>query len=285
MSLDFDDLEAVREPEGRNLLVVDGLNLAFRWKHRGARDFAEEYISTIQSLAKSYSCGNIIVTADWGGSRYRKEVHPEYKANRKEKYANQTEEEKEAAAAFFDDYEASLSLCEEFYPVIRYKGVEADDLAAYISQECKDDYEHIWLVSSDKDWDALVSDKVSRFSYVTRKETTVDNWDMHYPELPQEVFYDYKALVGDKGDNIDGVDLIGPKRATQLLQQYGSVFDIIDSLPLPGTAKYINNLNNSEELLYRNMELVDLHSFMTEAIGKENIEDCKIKLTSMFLVD
>ena len=45
--------------EGNGTLVVDSLNLAFRWKHRGATDFRYEYQQTIQSLAKSYDCKNV----------------------------------------------------------------------------------------------------------------------------------------------------------------------------------------------------------------------------------
>ena len=41
-------------PNG-NLLIVDGLNLAFRWKHQGTTDFEYEYVRTVQSLAKSYN--------------------------------------------------------------------------------------------------------------------------------------------------------------------------------------------------------------------------------------
>ena len=62
-----------------NLLIVDGLNVAFRWKHQGVTDFKYDYIRTIESLAKSYKAGTIIVCAD-GGSSYRKEIFPEYKA-------------------------------------------------------------------------------------------------------------------------------------------------------------------------------------------------------------
>jgi 5'-3' exonuclease len=50
-------------------------------------------------------------------------------------------------------------------------------------------------------------------------------------------------LTGDKGDNVPGVDGVGPKRATQLIEQYGDVFDIMASLPLDGKYKYIQNLN------------------------------------------
>ena len=78
-------------PNG-NLLIVDGLNLAFRWKHQGRNDFEHDYVRTVESLAKSYNCGEIVVLGD-GGSNYRKEIYPEYKANRKERYAEQTEKE------------------------------------------------------------------------------------------------------------------------------------------------------------------------------------------------
>ena len=67
-----------------NLLIVDGLNIAFRWKHPGVVDFKYDYARTVESLAKSYNAGTIIITAD-GGSSYRKAIFPEDKANRKEK--------------------------------------------------------------------------------------------------------------------------------------------------------------------------------------------------------
>ena len=57
-------------------------------------DFRYEYQRTVEVLAKSYDCGNIIITADWGSSSYRKNISPDYKQNRKDKYAEQTEEEK-----------------------------------------------------------------------------------------------------------------------------------------------------------------------------------------------
>jgi len=58
-----------------NLLIVDGLNVAFRWKHQNILDFKYDYVRTIESLAKSYKAGTIIVCAD-GGSSYRKEIYP-----------------------------------------------------------------------------------------------------------------------------------------------------------------------------------------------------------------
>ena len=254
-----------------NLLIVDGLNIAFRWKHQGVTDFKYDYVRTVESLAKSYNAGNIIITAD-GGSSYRKEIFPEYKANRKEKCAEQTPQEEKEFAMFMAEFSNTLTLLKEKYPVFQFKGVEADDIAAYISMNL-DEYglDECWMVSSDKDWDLLINDRVSRFSTVTRKETTVHNWDEHYDfEIPD--YITFKCLTGDKGDNVPGIPGIGPKRAVQLMEQYGDVFDIYDACPIDGKYKYIQNLNENAEQLLMNVELMDLVTYSEQAIGEQNIE-------------
>ena len=251
-----------------NLLIVDGLNVAFRWKHQNILDFKYDYIRTIESLAKSYKAGTIIVCAD-GGSNYRKEIFPEYKANRKERFADQTEQEAKEFEMFMAEFQDTLTLLKERHPVFHFRGVEADDIAAYITQ--KINYDECWLISSDKDWDLLISDKVSRFSTVTRKETTVHNWDEHY-DFEIEDYISFKCLCGDKGDNVPGVPGVGPKRAVQLMNQYGSIFDIYDACPLEGKYKYIQAVNENAEQLLTNVELMDLVTYNEDAIGQENIK-------------
>ena len=251
-----------------NLLIVDGLNVAFRWKHQNILDFKYDYIRTIESLAKSYKAGTIIVCAD-GGSSYRKEIYPEYKANRKERFADQTEQEAKEFEMFMAEFQDTLTLIKQKYPVFHFRGVEADDIAAYITQSVN--YDDCWLISSDKDWDLLISDKVSRFSTVTRKETTVHNWDEHY-DFEIDDYITFKCLTGDKGDNVPGVPGVGPKRAVQLMEQYGSIFDIYDACPLEGKYKYIQAVNENAEQLLQNVELMDLITYNEDAIGQENIK-------------
>jgi DNA polymerase-1 len=257
-------------------LVVDALNLAFRWKHQNRTDFTDEYIQTVKSLAQSYNCGNIIITADWGSSSYRKEILPEYKQNRKDKYATQTEEEKKAFAEFFYEYEETIKALP--WLLLRYEGVEADDLAAHLVKE-KDKYglDEIWLVSSDRDWDLLIQEGVSRFSYVTRKEVTIDNWNEHYNVTPEE-YISFKCLTGDKGDNVPGIAGIGPKRAEQLIGQYGNAMNIYDNIPIDGHYKYIQELNLNAEVLLKNYELMDLVTYCDDAIGKDNISEIKRRM-------
>ena len=262
-------------------LIVDALNLAFRYKHQGRTDFRYDYQKTVQSLAKSYNCSKVIITADWGSSTYRKEIIPEYKQNRKDKFAEQTEEERMAFEEFFEEFEATLEVLAEDYPVLRYKGVEADDIAAHLVKE-KDKYnlENIWLISSDRDWDLLIRENVGRFSYVTRKEVTLENWHEHYDVEPHE-YISLKCLTGDKGDNVPGIPGIGIKRAASLIEEYGDALEIYNILPIESKYKYIQSLNENAEQLLENYELMDLISFCDDAIGSDNIADIEAKLNEI----
>jgi len=275
MAFNFKDTMGTEEG---STMVVDALNLAFRWKHQGRSDFRYDYLQTVESLAKSYKCSNLIIAADWGSSSYRKMILPEYKQNRKDKFADQTQEEKIAFEEFFEEYEASLELLSEKYTILRYEGVEADDIAAHLVKERKKyNLEKTWLISSDRDWDLLINESTSRFSYVTRKEVTIDNWSDHY-EVPRDEYISFKCLTGDKGDNVPGVPGIGPKRAVDLIKEYGNALNIYDSLPIPSKYKYIQNLNESKDLILLNYELMDLITYCDDAIGANNLADIERRM-------
>jgi DNA polymerase-1 len=218
-----------------------------------------------------------------GSSNYRKAIYPEYKANRKEKYENQTVEEAAKFEEFFAEMQRILQKYETdaVYPVARFPGVEADDIAAYIVRNRKNyGISNIWLVSSDRDWNLLVDEGVSQFSYVTRKEFTVDNWKEHY-EFSRDEYISIKCLMGDSGDNVPGVPGIGPKRALQLVQEYGSTYDIIASLPIFSKYKYVDSLNKfGAEALMRNYQLMDLITYCADAIGEENCKKLDLILDS-----
>lgn len=259
------------------VMIVDSLNLAFRFAHKKQLFFIDEYIETIESLKRSYKASQVVILSDWGSSTYRKEVYPDYKLNRKEKQALQTPEEAAYFEKFFEEY---IRVVEHYqashYPTFRFKGVEADDIAAHIvANRAAYNFEKVVLVSSDRDWDLLINPDTMRFSYVTRKEVSYDNWHEHYEVSPEE-YISAKCLIGDTGDNVPGVNKIGPKTAVKLIQQYGSALDIAASLPLPGKYVYIKNLNEfGKENLIRNYQLMDLVTFCDDAIGLENIKEIK----------
>lgn len=256
-----------------NVLIVDALNLGFRWKHSGATKFVTEYVQTVESLKRSYSCGTVVIACDSGSSSYRKNIFPLYKQNRKDKFDQQTPEEKAAFEAFFQEFTRVVDYYKSntTYPTLKFDRTEADDIGAYIVKNRKKlNISKIVLASSDRDWDLLIQPDVMRFSYVTRKEITLDNWSEHYDYNPDD-HISIKCLTGDSGDNIPGVPGIGPKKAQSLIAAYGSTYDIIANLPIASKYKYIQNLNEfgSEQLLL-NYKLMDLLEFCEEALGQDN---------------
>ena len=273
MAINFSSLG--NQVQNGNLLIVDGLNVAFRWKHSKQLEYKHDYVRTVESLAKSYDCGNIVVLAD-GGSTYRKNLSPDYKANRSEKYAEQTAQEKAEFAQFMGEFKNAFSQLEKRgHLTIRQDGLEADDLAAWIvGKKAEFGIGQIWMVSSDRDWDLLIQDGVSRFSTVTRKEITLDNWDDHYDVEPS-MYLTQKCLAGDTGDNVPGIAGIGPKRAISLIEQYGDLFDIYNACPIDSKYKFIQSLNENADRLLLNAELMDLVSYSEQALieADMNLED------------
>lgn len=95
-----------------------------------------------------------------------------------------------------------------------------------------------------------------------------------------EAHISIKCLTGDAGDNIPGVNGIGPKKAKDLVDSYGTTYDIIASMPITSKYKHIANLNAfGGDNLMRNYRLMDLLTYCDEALGIDNCEaiDAKLK--------
>lgn len=251
----------------RNLMIVDGTNLGFRFKKDMVKPIASSFTNTINSLGQSYEARDIIVLGDKGKSIFRTDIFPEYKGNRDEKYANRTEEEVAADKQFFEYLSDAFDLISTTHPTFRIRGIEADDMAGFIIQCIGSHYDHIWLISTDGDWDTLLAPNISRFSFTTRKEYYLRDMFDHHNVDTVEQFISLKAIMGDLGDNIRGVEGIGAKRGYNIIREHGSALDIIDAIPLPGKQKFIQNLNASAELIERNLMLVDLPTYCVDAVA------------------
>lgn len=275
--------QTITDESSSTVLIVDCLNLGFRWKHSGATDFLDEYQKTVESLKRSYKAGQVILACDSGSSSYRKAILPSYKQNRKDKFEEQTQQEREAFERFFQEFNRTMEDYQDKnkYPLFRFEKCEADDIAAYVVKYRKKfKFDKIVLVSSDKDWDLLISPDVMRFSYVTRKEVTWDNWSTHYDYDPDD-HISIKCLMGDTGDNIPGIPGIGPKKAYALVKEYGTCYDIIASMPIASRYKYIANLNDfGTAQLLDNYKLMDLMEFCDEALGESNCNTIQRTLTN-----
>ena len=79
--------------------------------------------------------------------------------------------------------------------------------------------------------------------------------------------------MGDSGDNVIGVEGIGPKRAVTLVKEYGSALDIAVALPIVSKYKYVQSLNTCKDLILLNYKLMDLVTYCADAIGEDN---CKV---------
>ena len=270
-------IEAPDESDFTNLLIVDVLNTAFRYKARGQYIFAEDMVAMIKSLAKSYECKGIVCCGDWGSSSYRKELYPEYKANRKEKYENQTEEEALSAKQFFAGLDECYRRLDEEFVLLRLKNVEGDDLMAYTVKkfEESDEYDKIWIISTDRDMCQMLSYTTSQFAYTSRKEYRMSSfYDQLGFDTPEE-YAIFKAVTGDSGDNIStAAEDCGPKRTYAIIRGMTHITDLIDILPIAGKQKYIQRLNAGEAKLLLNWELTNLResSIVTgKQIGRAHV--------------
>ena len=253
-----------------NLLLIDANNLAFRWLQRKNVDnFTDDFTRTIESLGKSYRARRIIVCFDFGRSYYRNDLLDTYKANRKKPTDPETVEK-------FDKFFSCLNVIPDLIPFENYKfrGIEADDIIAYLCNNISPSYEHTWLVSSDRDLFQLINNEVSIFNMFSRKEITIDTLIEDYQVTPEEYMLS-RILEGDKSDNILGVEGIGPKRAQTLAREYKTLDNLIESLPIkPAKAKFLKNLNDSKEILLRNEKLITLkkHNELAITAGKHGQE-------------
>ena len=167
-------------------------------------------------LFREFNPTHIIMAIDMKGPTFRDEMYPEYKANRDP-----------APEDLIAQIPRVIEITEKFgIPVIGHSGVEADDVIATLVTKILDnpkyDNVNIKIVSKDKDLHQLLTDRVDMFDI--HKDLTMD-----IPGLKEKVgispeqVIDYLTLMGDKADNIPGVEGIGPKTASKLLQEYQTI--------------------------------------------------------------
>jgi 5'-3' exonuclease len=276
MTKSWSDLEDVKQADYsdfNNLLVIDGNNVSYRYIQRANFDsYEEDFKRTVASLAKSYKARRTIVCFDFGKSYYRKNLLEDYKGTRKQA---ETQEEIDHAEKFFAVLNRLPDELDE--EVLKFRGIEADDTIAYITQNVSHRYDHTWIVSSDKDIIQLVDDNISIFNIFSRKEITKQYLQDELQLTPSE-FMLSRIIEGDKGDNIIGIEGIGPKRAQALAREYKTLDKLLAALPIKSKSQYITNLNAGKERLIRNETLINLKQYHQTAInaGKEGDDPMEI---------
>jgi 5'-3' exonuclease len=271
MTKNWDDLADVenQKSQPKSLLLIDGNNLAYRWiQRKNYNNFQDDYLRTIESLSKSYNAEKTIVCFDFGKSYYRMELLDSYKGNR-------TKPQDEEELKHYEEFFICLNSIPEMLPyqTLKFRGLEADDIITFLTQNVSPNYSKTWIVTSDRDMYQLISEDISIFNIFSKKEIDLASFYETYSMKPEEYLFS-RILEGDKSDNILGVEGIGPKRAQQLAKEYITLDKLLKALPLKGKAKYISNLNASKEKLVINEQLISLKKYNQKIIdyakdGKE----------------
>lgn len=209
------------------MLIIDGTYLIYKSFYRTKKmekniDIENEthlkriarnnFFKILSKIKNKFKPDYIFIAFDSGGANFRNELLSSYKANRKEK-PPELEVVKNEIYRFLKTNNFCFQVA---------SNVEADDLiASYIEQHPND---KIKVFTGDADLAALVSNNVTLLLDKGQKiqETTIQNFH-HFFSVPPKLFSDYKALQGDKSDNVKGVDGLFRTEALHILLEFQSI--------------------------------------------------------------
>jgi DNA polymerase-1 len=172
-------------------------------------------VSMLQKVVADRKPHSLAVAMDSKGPTFRHELDARYKANRPPPPP---------------DLSQQMMRCEQIVrayniPVFQKNGLEADDFIAAVTARALADGLSVVIVSADKDLMQLVHDGDTRVVLWDSMRDRVfgpDEVKEKFGVLPSKV-RDFLALTGDTSDNVPGVPSVGPKTASDLLNQYGSL--------------------------------------------------------------
>ncbi len=227
----------------------------------------------------------IIVWDGKGGSANRKNIDPNYKAQRATSrithwglYDNKEEETEALIGQLFrtQDYLECLPLQQ-----IVIEKLEADDIIAYLAKRASNAGKKVTIVSSDKDFYQLIDNNIEVYAPVKKKTFTLNNIKEEIGVLPQN-YNIVKALLGDNSDNIPGVKGLGIKTILSEWKSFtydknASLQDIYDHCetqldqekPKKIFAKILHNWNR----VMTNFELMNLHNSTLDEKEIKYVED------------
>jgi len=217
----------------KTLLLVDGSSYLYRAFHAmpDLRNAANEptgaihgVLNMLRRLHKDYPADYCACVFDAKGKTFRDDIYPEYKANR---------------APMPDDLRPQIEPLHEAivalgWPLIMIEGVEADDVIGALAKQAESEGIRTIISTGDKDISQLVNDHITVVNTMRDAfRKTDDVLDIAGVEkkfgIPPSLIIDYLTLIGDKVDNVPGVEKVGPKTAVKWLQEYGTLDGIIEN--------------------------------------------------------
>lgn len=259
----------------KKVMLIDGSSLIFRAffalpnltnadgvMTNGVYGFLTMYFKAVDEYKPDY----ILVAFDKKTKTFRHKEFEDYKANR-----DKAPNELNYQFGILKDILDSLN--------VRYldiDGYEADDIVGTFASIAKDEGLETVIITGDKDYFQLVNESV--VVYLTRKgisqmeEITEETIKKDYGLNPKQLI-DVKGLMGDKSDNIPGVDGIGEKRAVKFIQDYGSMENLYENLDDISGKKTKENLENSKAIAFLSKKI---GTIVTNAPVDMDLDDIKV---------
>ena len=249
----------------KTLLLLDSYALAFRMfyaysqnplKNSQGEDVSmmHGYWGAVLRILAKHNPTHFAIARDVAHTKtFRHELYPDYKANR----GPMPEEMAAQMPLLGESLEASG------IPLLSEPGYEADDvMASTATAAVEAGFDHVVILSKDKDMSQIVSDKIHLF-HLTKGADGIDFGPEQVLEkygLPPEKIRDYLALMGDASDNVPGVPKVGPKTAIQLLNDYGDMDNLYANLDKITKKGLHDNLADNREKAFLSRELVTLQT-------------------------
>lgn len=205
------------------------------------------FMNMLMNLVSENNCSHIVVVFDAKRKNYRNEIYPLYKENRKE-----TPQELVPQFPLIRQASEVLNI-----PWIEMEGYEADDLIATYARIAKEKGWHTTVVSADKDLMQLMNEDVSLYDPMKKKYLTNEDVLNKFGVLPDKVT-DVQSLMGDSTDNIPGATGIGPKTAASLINEFGSLENLINNISQIKNEKRRAILERDKEQILISQKLVTL---------------------------
>jgi len=205
------------------------------------------FTNMLIKLLRDSQADGLAVIFDASGTSFRNDIYDAYKANR-------DEPPEDLIPQFAGIREATLAFN---LPCLELQGYEADDLIATYAKLAQEKGIEVTIVSSDKDLMQLVRDGVGMLDPM--KDKSIGRAEVIEKfGVPPEKVIDVQALAGDSVDNVPGVPGIGVKTAAQLIEEYGSLEELLQRAGEIKQPKRRERLTENAEMARLSKQLVTL---------------------------
>jgi DNA polymerase-1 len=284
--VELEHLENAAFTKNSKILIVDGTNTYFRTfsASPALNDNGEHvggfygFINVLKNTINSINPSRVIIVFDGkGGSQRRKKAYSNYKEGRaiKNRLNRVLDMDLDSEQQLLRYQFVKLLEYLSFLPVtvMSYDHVEADDVIAYITTNCAP--EKVVIYSNDKDYFQLINDRVSVYFPAKHKMYTKEDIKSEYGILPENFIW-FKAIMGDKSDNVKGVHGIGITKFNSnfkfLLEDIYNKEQFKEKLN-EYESKTINKAKESLDIIDRNYYIMQLSDVDISGTTKLKIAD------------